>query len=45
MGELFQHKNISPSELKAMDYSELKYWYGWWKPQRDYIKEMARKQQ
>jgi len=41
MGELFQHKNIAPAELKAMEYPELVYWYRWWEPYRD---EMIRQQ-
>jgi hypothetical protein len=29
MGDLFVHKNVSPAELKNMDFAELKYWHGW----------------
>lgn len=29
MGHLFVLKKVSPSELKQMDYPELKYWFGW----------------
>jgi hypothetical protein len=42
MGELFQHKNIAPSELKAMEYPELVYWYRWWEPQREEIKRQQK---
>lgn len=31
MGELFVYKNVSPAELKSMDYPELKYWHSWMK--------------
>lgn len=31
MGELFIGKKISPSELKLMDFTELKYWHSWLK--------------
>lgn len=44
MGELFLYKNISPAELKSMDYPELKYWYTWWIPQRDELKRQAKMQ-
>lgn len=29
LGELFIAEKTTPSELKQMDYSELKYWHGW----------------
>lgn len=29
MGDLFIHKKLSPSELKIMDFVELKYWHDW----------------
>jgi hypothetical protein len=44
MGELFRHKNVSPAELKAMDYAELRYWYSWWEPEKEHLLELARRQ-
>jgi hypothetical protein len=27
MGDLFVHKNLTPSEIKLMDWPELRYWH------------------
>lgn len=35
MGVLFIHKSIAPSELKQMDFPELRYWYSLWEIERE----------
>jgi hypothetical protein len=35
MGQLFVSKKLAPSELKSMDYPELRYWYNWVKIEND----------
>lgn len=41
MGDLFVHKKINPSELKSMDFAELKYWHDWFELEATERKKIA----